>query len=342
MYPGRISSMWMRTEIWSCRWATGRSSSGAPVAFQEREGERIPVSARFALRDSNSGSEAYFELGDYDPARALVIDPVLSYSTYLGGSAADFGGYLQVDSGGKLYIAHSTAPDGAGLGASGTGVVVTKLDPVAAAVVFSTTLSGSYYDVVQGLAIGASGSGFASYITGFTASDDYPTCFSITDCAPHGGGRGRLRQRPERGGQRRLLAAPRRLGRRRGYGHRARRLRHHPHRRNDRFLRFPHDARRAQHGPARLVGRSFRTYSSRSSRWAASSSPRTWAEAARTWAARSRSGASGDVYVDRPDRVGRLPACERIPGDAAGHVRDTHRRVGWADPLLDHARRFRG
>ena len=58
-----------------------------PVAYQEHAGGRRAVEVAFALSDEG---RIGFRLGRYDPARKLVIDPViLEYSTSLGGSAAD-------------------------------------------------------------------------------------------------------------------------------------------------------------------------------------------------------------------------------------------------------------
>ena len=48
-------------------------------------------------------------MAGYDPKRALVIDPVLSYSTYLGGSDNDYGYGIAVDSSGNAYVTGFTA-----------------------------------------------------------------------------------------------------------------------------------------------------------------------------------------------------------------------------------------
>ena len=53
----------------------------APVAYQELEGKRVPVSAKYLLK----GTEVAFAVGSYDTTKPLVIDPELVYSTYLGG-----------------------------------------------------------------------------------------------------------------------------------------------------------------------------------------------------------------------------------------------------------------
>ena len=57
----------------------------APDVFQETEQGRVTVKARYVLRDANTVA---FELGTFDRTMPLIIDPVISYATYLGGSAA--------------------------------------------------------------------------------------------------------------------------------------------------------------------------------------------------------------------------------------------------------------
>jgi hypothetical protein len=69
-----------------------------PALYQEREGRREPVPGRFALH----GRRVAFEVGTYDRARPLVIDPVVSYSTYLGGGGGESGRGVGVDAAGSM------------------------------------------------------------------------------------------------------------------------------------------------------------------------------------------------------------------------------------------------
>ena len=64
----------------------GTVELSAPIAWQEREGHRQPLTVAYAL----SGDTYGFTLGDYDPTLPVLIDPVLQ-STYLGGSGSDDG-----------------------------------------------------------------------------------------------------------------------------------------------------------------------------------------------------------------------------------------------------------
>lgn len=90
----------------------------APRVYQELSGQQQPVPARFVRRGRH---EVGFELGAYDPSRALVIDPVLTYSSYLGGSGDEACSVITgtglpisgcpavaVDSASNIYLAGST------------------------------------------------------------------------------------------------------------------------------------------------------------------------------------------------------------------------------------------
>jgi hypothetical protein len=77
----------------------------APVAYQTIGGRQVAVQARFVVR---SDGTVTFAVGRYNHAKALVIDPVLVYSTYLGGSNTDFGGEVAVDAAGHAYLYGST------------------------------------------------------------------------------------------------------------------------------------------------------------------------------------------------------------------------------------------
>ena len=57
-----------------------------PVIYQEAGSKRLEVVGGYALKGEH---EVGFEVGEYDPAKPLIIDPVLSYSTFLGGTGSD-------------------------------------------------------------------------------------------------------------------------------------------------------------------------------------------------------------------------------------------------------------
>jgi uncharacterized repeat protein (TIGR03803 family) len=147
-----------------------------PVVYQVVDGRRVHVAGRFALRDQRTVG---FRLGHYDPAKALVIDPVLIYSTYLGGSASDAGNGIAVDSSGNAYIIGNTTsvnfPTVGPLQGSLDGssnVFVAKLNAAGSALVYSTYLGGDGTDYGDGIAVDSSGS---AYLTGATTSINFPT-----------------------------------------------------------------------------------------------------------------------------------------------------------------------
>lgn len=86
--------------------AEGQIRQQPPVAYQEFDGRRQPVTAAYVLK---SQQEVGFELGNYDPQRTLVIDPIIDYSTYLGGSGQDMGNDIAVDANGLIYVTGWTA-----------------------------------------------------------------------------------------------------------------------------------------------------------------------------------------------------------------------------------------
>src|SRR5260370_111684 len=83
----------------------GELRTHKPVAYPEVDGVKSPVTASYVI---NSRNKVAFRLGAYDPSRALVIDPTVVYSTYLGGSGGDTGDGIAVDAAGNAYVTGST------------------------------------------------------------------------------------------------------------------------------------------------------------------------------------------------------------------------------------------
>jgi beta-propeller repeat-containing protein len=155
-----------------CATGTGEVRLQKPVAYQEVNGARKEIVSSYVLRDRD---DVGFEFGPYDAGSRLVIDPVLSFSTYLGGSDFDFGLGIAVDSSGNAYVTGSTSSSNfpTTLGAFQTtsiqgGTFVTKLNSTGSALVYSTYLDGS-----GGFGIAVDSSGNA-YVTG-GAGFNFPT-----------------------------------------------------------------------------------------------------------------------------------------------------------------------
>ena len=77
----------------------------APVVYQEVEGEKTYIAGGYVVEQNN---QVAFEIAAYDASKALIIDPVLSYSTYLGGDDFDVTAGVVVDASGNAYIAGDT------------------------------------------------------------------------------------------------------------------------------------------------------------------------------------------------------------------------------------------
>jgi len=137
------------------------------------------VQAHYILTASN---QVRFAVGPHDHTQPLVIDPVLVYSTYLGGSIYDYGNGIAVDSSGNAYVTGSTRstdfPTANPLQATNKAgpnyptAFVAKLNPAGSALVYSTYLGGSGEDWGNGIAVDSSGN---AYVTGYTRSTDFPT-----------------------------------------------------------------------------------------------------------------------------------------------------------------------
>lgn len=152
-----------------------------PVIYQEVAGNRIAVEGSFSIRNPQSArnQSVCFEIGDYDRSQTLVIDPVIDYSTYFGGSGTDIAYGIAADRQGSVYIVGQTSSldfptknslqnmrDGA------NDAFVTKLNANGSAVVFSTYLGGrNNGDKAAGVAVDRAGN---VYVTGETNSSNFP------------------------------------------------------------------------------------------------------------------------------------------------------------------------
>jgi hypothetical protein len=147
-----------------------------PIVYQQVGDARQEIAGCYVLRGKH---QIGFEVAAYDAGKPLIIDPVLSYSTYLGGNGGDSGNAIAVDSGGNAYITGSTASPNfptknalqPALG-GGNNAFIAKLDPTGSALVYSTYLGGNSGDFGNAIAVDASGN---AYVTGETASTNFPT-----------------------------------------------------------------------------------------------------------------------------------------------------------------------
>lgn len=157
--------------------ALGTLTDLAPIAYQEIEGERKPVGCVYRLYGS---FDLGFELmGSYMDNVPIVIDPILPYTTYLGGSLTDQCRGIAVDTQGCAHVVGDTTsidfPVTPGAfqttNAGVSNVFVTKFSSDGSSLIYSTYLGGSGTDLGYAIALDAQD---CSYVTGQTASANFP------------------------------------------------------------------------------------------------------------------------------------------------------------------------
>jgi len=170
-----------------------------PHIYQTSSAGVRTVAGLFVMRGKNS---AGFEIGPYDRSRTLVIDPVLAFSSYLGGTGdesctviiAASAGFvphcpaITVDSAGDIYVAGATTSVGTFAGATPASIPATGTPGPANVFVSKISVTGSVATLGFVTYIGGAGtqypagvgvdSGFNVYVAGTTNASDYPTTTS--------------------------------------------------------------------------------------------------------------------------------------------------------------------
>ena len=151
----------------------------APRAYQWIGGRRKPVEARFV----DDHGEIGFRVGAYDRTRTLVIDPVLSFSEYIGDTMDDQGIAVATDTAGNMYVLGSvryasTAP---GTFGSDDDAFLYKYSPDGSDLLYVAVVGGTHMEYPRGLAVDGSGK---AYITGSTSSSDFPVSANAYSMTP--------------------------------------------------------------------------------------------------------------------------------------------------------------
>jgi uncharacterized repeat protein (TIGR01451 family) len=154
----------------------------APIVWQGSGEERVTVPAQYAL--AADGSIGFTFPEGYDRSQALILDPTLTYSSYLGGDGEDVGYSIATDATGIYVVGYTFSTnfplDGAidpdcGTDAFCNGgyadVFITKLNPAGSDTLYSTYLGGSGNDYGVTMALDSANN---AYVTGL-ARADFPT-----------------------------------------------------------------------------------------------------------------------------------------------------------------------
>ena len=146
-----------------------------PRVYQRRASGIRELQGAYALA---AGNRVRFRVDDYDKSQPLVIDPVLSFSTFAGGTAEDYARGIAVDSSG-IYVVGSTISPNFPVAnarqptlAGNFDVFLLKLNPTGSALIYSTYLGGSGDEFGSAIAVDGSGN---AYVTGTTLSANFPT-----------------------------------------------------------------------------------------------------------------------------------------------------------------------
>lgn len=176
------------------RTALGTLTETIPLAYQEVDGRRVPVDCRYRQLPDGIG----FTLGPHDPALPLVIDPTLSFSTYSGSFANNFGYTATFDRDGFLYSGSTAFGQGypTTLGAyqvthaggnglfDGTDIALTKYDTTGTFLIWSTYLGGSSDELPHSLVVNGNDELF---VFGTTSSPNFPVTPNAIDISFNGG-----------------------------------------------------------------------------------------------------------------------------------------------------------
>lgn len=169
----------------------------APLAYQTIQGHQQIVAADYKMLDAHTVT---FALGDYDHRHPLVIDPVLTYSTYFGGNYGDTAWAIAVSPvDGSIYVAGQTlstqvsnniplstpnAFQTSFQGGNKSGdAFVAKFDYTGTNLIYATYIGGNADDVAYALAVDNAGH---AYVAGTTDSPNFPTRNAVTN-ATYGG-----------------------------------------------------------------------------------------------------------------------------------------------------------
>jgi hypothetical protein len=158
-----------------------------PAIYQQVHGERREIDGKYKI---GAEQRLTFSVASYDRSEPLILDPVLDYSTYVGGTADDNAAGVAVDTNGDAFIVGTssstdfpTTPNGfiqqplTANVSSATAAFVAELNPAGNTLLYSSYIAGSTpAEMAFGVAVDPTGK---VYVTGQTGSSDFPTSAAI-------------------------------------------------------------------------------------------------------------------------------------------------------------------
>ncbi len=150
-----------------------------PVVYQQFGNDKKLVAANYILSGKDS---VEFAIGNYDTARPLIVDPILAYSTYLGGSGIDGANAIAIAPDNTAFVAgstfstdfpviHALQPNEGGGVDFPQDAFVSKISADGSTLLYSTYLGGENTDTGNGIAVDSFGN---AYVVGTTLSPHFP------------------------------------------------------------------------------------------------------------------------------------------------------------------------
>jgi hypothetical protein len=150
-----------------------------PEIYQIDHGVRRVIGGDYVIRRDGT---VRFRVGRYNGRLPLVIDPILSYATYLGGTGVERVGGVALDKAGNVIVVGTTLSADFPIvnpiqpQPKGADVFIAKLTPAGDALIYATYFGGEGYDSASGVAVDDAGN---AYVTGYTESWDFPATTRI-------------------------------------------------------------------------------------------------------------------------------------------------------------------
>jgi hypothetical protein len=162
-----------------------------PVAYspaKDASDTRLAVEASYVVQRAADGFDVAFVVGPYDKQRTLIIDPIVQYASYVGGSGRDQAEVVKLDGSANVIVAGFTSsndlvtlnPVQPGRGDDSTAfddAFVAKFSSDGKTRLFTTYLGGSRSDRIYSLAVRSDG----IFVAGTTESPNFPTTAGAYD-----------------------------------------------------------------------------------------------------------------------------------------------------------------